>query len=164
MTVWKEVLAAGGGCAIADSLLNPLEVMKVKLQLSPIGDVPVSGRYYNGMVGGLQRCMAEDGLWKGLYEPGLAATNIRAFTYTGFRIGLYPTVRNMLSSSGSADASSTSLATKLAAGAITGAVSAALFCPVDVVRLRMYVRVRVRACSCPFVVVWVFLGSFADVY
>lgn len=135
--IWKEVLAAGGGCAIADSLLNPLEVMKVKLQLLPPSP-PTGGSppYYSGMISGLSKCVAEDGLVSGLYVPGLVATNIRAFTYTGFRIGLYPTVRNTLSSNTDASAP-IPLTTKLGAGAITGAISAAIFCPVDVVRVRM---------------------------
>lgn len=128
--VLKEVLAAGGGCAVADGLLNPLETMKVKLQLQP-----ESPRIYEGMFKGLSKVMAEDGLLHGLWVPGLAATTIRSFTYVGFRIGLYPTVKKMVIKPKS-DGQDT-LAVKISSGCLTGAIGSALFCPVDVVRLRM---------------------------
>ena len=38
----------------------------------------------------------EHGLMRGLWLPGLEATCYRAFSYTGFRIGLYPTVRDAI--------------------------------------------------------------------
>jgi solute carrier family 25 uncoupling protein 8/9 len=50
-------------------------------------------------------------------------------SYTGFRIGLYPTVRTAL---GRDD-----LLGRLIAGGITGGVGAVLFAPADVVRIRM---------------------------
>ena len=60
----------------------------------------------------------------------------RAFSYTGFRIGLYPTVRNAIVDSGTfGDADSVSC--RIAAGATTGAVGSAIFNPIDVVRIRM---------------------------
>jgi len=138
MDIIKEVLAAGGGCAIADSMFNFLEVTKVKLQIQP----RVQPLMYNGMVHTLKRCVQEDGLWLGLMEPGLGATVLRAFTYTGFRIGLYPTVRNMIdppskTKDASPSSAAASLGTKMLAGATTGAISASVFCPIDVVRVRM---------------------------
>ena len=129
LDVLKEVLAAGGGCAVADGLLNPLETMKVKLQLQP-----ESPRIYDGMLGGLSKAVAEDGLLQGLWLPGLAATFIRSFTYVGFRIGLYPTVKKAVQAK--SDGRDT-LAVKILSGCFTGAIGSALFCPVDVVRLRM---------------------------
>merc|ERR1719174_773944 len=90
MDVAKGVFAAGAGCAIADGLLNPLETMKVKLQLQPRTNPLI----YNGMFGGIRKVMLEDGFVQGLWVPGLFATWIRAFTYVGFRIGLYPYVRD----------------------------------------------------------------------
>eukprot|EP00587_Corethron_hystrix_P007074 CAMPEP_0113300528 /NCGR_PEP_ID=MMETSP0010_2-20120614/2119_1 /TAXON_ID=216773 ORGANISM="Corethron hystrix, Strain 308" /NCGR_SAMPLE_ID=MMETSP0010_2 /ASSEMBLY_ACC=CAM_ASM_000155 /LENGTH=257 /DNA_ID=CAMNT_0000153965 /DNA_START=62 /DNA_END=835 /DNA_ORIENTATION=+ /assembly_acc=CAM_ASM_000155 len=77
---------------------------------------------------------AEDGFWRGLAEPGLGATTLRAMTYVAFRIGMYSSVRDRIV--GGADDEPT-LRDQLTAGAITGGVGSALFAPVDVVRLRM---------------------------
>jgi hypothetical protein len=109
---------------------NFLEVTKVKLQIQP-REEPLM---YRSLAHTLRRSMHEDGFWRGLVQPGLAATVLRAFTYTGFRIGLYPAVKNAFDSSSS---TSPSLGTKILAGATTGAISASVFCPVDVVRIRM---------------------------
>ena len=80
--------------------------------------------------------IAEKGVARGLWLPGLEATMYRAFSYTGFRIGLYPTVRNAIVDSGTfGDADSVSC--RIAAGATTGAVGSAIFNPIDVVRIRM---------------------------
>ena len=55
-------------------------------------------------------------------------------TYVAFRVGTYPTVRGYVS--GGRDSQPT-LGSQLLAGAITGGVGACLFCPIDVVRIRM---------------------------
>ena len=78
--------------------------------------------------------VAEDGALRGLCLPGLAATTLRAMTYVAFRVGTYPTVRGYVS--GGRDSQPT-LGSQLLAGAITGGVGACLFCPIDVVRIRM---------------------------
>lgn len=121
----REMLAAGLGCAIADGSLNGLEVTKVKMQLD------VSGYYPKSLVGTIRQCVAEDGAASGLMLPGLAATFLRAMTYVAFRVGTYPTVRDAVCGD------DPTLANRLLAGAITGGVGAMIFCPIDVVRVRM---------------------------
>ena len=135
----REILAAGLGCALADGSLNALEVTKVKMQVQS-----ASKPYYRGgMVGCMRTCIAEDGLWHGLCRPGLGATLVRAMTYVGFRVGLYPSVRDRVhhsidSSAGVYKAgASGSLCAKIMSGMITGGVGSCLFCPIDVVRVRM---------------------------
>jgi solute carrier family 25 uncoupling protein 8/9 len=87
-------------------------------------------------IGLARSAIAEKGIARGLWLPGLEATAYRAFSYTGFRIGLYPTVRNAMVESGTfGDADS--VACRIAAGATTGAVGSAIFNPIDVVRIRM---------------------------
>ena len=128
--VLKECLAAGVGCAVADGALNFLEVTKVKLQLqcstSPIYSPPTMRRV-------ITQSAAEDGFWRGLAEPGLAATTLRAMTYVAFRIGMYSSVRDRIVGTTEAP----TVRDQLLAGAITGGIGSALFAPVDVVRLRM---------------------------
>lgn len=82
--------------------------------------------------------IAEKGIFRGLWHPGLEATIYRAFSYTGFRIGMYPTVRVGISGTkifGDSD----SFLVRVVAGATTGAVGSAVFNPIDVVRIRMQV-------------------------
>jgi solute carrier family 25 uncoupling protein 8/9 len=78
----------------------------------------------------------ERGVWRGLWHPGLEATVYRAFTYTGFRIGSYPAVRDAIVNTG-AFGGGDAVAARVAAGAATGAIGSALFNPIDVVRIRM---------------------------
>ena len=60
------------------------------------------------------------------------------FTYTGFRIGAYPTARDAFSRAlGTGDAS---IGVRLGAGMATGFVGAAVFNPLDLLRLRLQLR------------------------
>ena len=72
------------------------------------------------------------------------ATWIRAFCYTGLRVGLYPSVKGLLG------ADSGALSWKIASGATTGALAAMLGSPVDLVtetdvRCEQLVAARIRA-------------------
>ena len=129
----REWFAASCGCTIADTIFNPLEVLKVRKQIA----MSASSAGPSATSIGLARsAIAEKGIARGLWLPGLEATAYRAFSYTGFRIGLYPTVRNAMVESGTfGDADS--VACRIAAGATTGAVGSAIFNPIDVVRIRM---------------------------
>ena len=125
-----EWIAAGLGCAIADSAMNPLEIMKVRLQ----------AKGGNGSVISLPRLFNEgktiigrEGLY-GFYVPGLLATGMRGFFYAGFRIGMYPIVRETLQNGLNKDGDN--FLVKLGAGGITGAVGSFIFNPIDVVRVR----------------------------
>lgn len=74
------------------------------------------------------------GILAGWWRPGLAPTLCRAFTYTGFRIGAYPTVRDSFAAQlGGAE----TVPVRLAAGMTTGFVGSFLFNPLDILRLRL---------------------------
>ena len=130
---WLEWLSASLGCTIADGTFNFLEVLKVKLQLQP---EPPHAVYPHGPLASLRQIAREDGLWRGLLEPGLAATTLRSFTYVGFRIGAYPTAKTTLWDD-RGGVGEPPLRVKIAAGGATGGVGSALFCPIDVVRVRL---------------------------
>ena len=76
-----EVLASGLGAAVTDTLFNPLEMLKVRVQTSETTAPSAARAVY-----------AKGGLWL-LWSPGLQATWVRSFCVTGLRIGLYPTVK-----------------------------------------------------------------------
>ena len=81
----REVLAAGTGAAITDTIFNPLENVKVRLQLEGQADRPSSARLYTSFVQCARRVTQEEGIVRGLWLPGLVATWIRAFASTGTR-------------------------------------------------------------------------------
>ena len=70
--VAREVLASGLGAAITDSIFNPLDIIKVRMQLQQPGNAAGgagSELYYKSMVHGLKRVSREEGmLW--LWRPG----------------------------------------------------------------------------------------------
>lgn len=121
----KEWLSAGLACVVADSLFNPLEVIKTRKQL--FADPSLTS------FGIARRAIEKEGLFVGLWQPGLLATWMRGMSYTGFRIGCYPRVRDWVSSQLGGD----SLLTRILAGALTGSIGSCLFAPIDVVRIRM---------------------------
>lgn len=127
--VAREWTAAGVGCALADTVFNPLEVLKVRAQqaTTPTSTVALARAATN-----------TQGFIYGLFLPGLCATWMRGLSYTGFRIGLYPSVRDFaLSATGSNASDRGNLGARLCAGAITGGTGALVFNPIDVVRVRM---------------------------
>jgi len=123
--VSKECFAAGLGCAIADGTFNTFATACVKLQLTPPTNPPL------GLTKLIRDTIKEEGIWRGLGQPGLDATILRAATYVSFRIGLFPTVKNFISGDAIPN-----LSDKIIAGGITGVCGSALFCPIDIIRIR----------------------------
>lgn len=117
--VAKEILAAGAGCSMADSMFNGLEVLKVRAQITgrPMADL-----------------MKETSI-SNICLPGLGATQLRGFTYTGFRIGAYPEAKRWCERT--TGQSADSFTVRAASGLATGTIGGALFTPVDLVRVRL---------------------------
>mmetsp|Transcript_10389 Transcript_10389/g.18237 ORF Transcript_10389/g.18237 Transcript_10389/m.18237 type:complete len:296 (-) Transcript_10389:1318-2205(-) len=132
MSVVREMLAAGPGCALANGMLNGLETTKVKLQLhnhsSPV--------YHNLTTTGVMRqIIREEGIVRGLMMPGLSASLTRSMFYGAYRVGLYSTTRDWLASNNTNSAPT--LINRIGSGVFTGGLGAMLTCPLDVVRTRM---------------------------
>lgn len=121
-----EVLVSGLGAALTDTLFNPLEMLKVRVQLSeqPLALPQAAAHVFSR--GGMPL----------LWLPGLQVTWVRAFSVTGVRIGLYPSVRRACGDGG--------VATQAAAGMLTGALSAGMASPLDLVRTRLHAQVGER--------------------
>ena len=120
-----ELAAAGVACSVADGLFHPLDTLKTRLHATPtnLSKVIVDAG------GGLRAIIC-------LWTSGLAATAARALTFAATRVGAYPTVRDAMSSG---DAS---VAVRVAAGSLTGALAAAVFTPLDILRLRSQLTPR----------------------
>jgi hypothetical protein len=129
--VAKEVLAGGLGSAFADSLFNPLEIIKVRLQLEGQRGGAAAPMYTSFLQTG-KKIAAEDGVLM-LWKPGLVATWMRAMGYTGLRVGMYGTVKSAVS----ANPDRPRLFEKVLAGATTGALASSIGTPVEVVRIRL---------------------------
>ncbi len=129
-SVFKEMIAAGPGCAVANGLLNGFETTKVKLQLHnptrPVYTTPTTA-------GVMTQIIREEGLVRGLLTPGLSASLTRSMVYGAYRVGLYSTMRDYMSGNGETP----KLHHRLASGMTTGGLGAMLTCPLDVVRTRM---------------------------
>lgn len=149
MSVAREMLAAGPGCAVANGLLNGLETTKVKLQLQ---DATRPVYRQSTMMGVMRQIVREEGLVRGLLTPGLSASLMRSTVYGGWRVGLYPTIRDhllrlsSLSSSSSSHSTTSVVGLRLASGMVTGAIGSLLTCPLDVLRTRMQADAG-RVCS-----------------
>ena len=107
----REVLAAGTGAAITDTIFNPLENVKVRLQLEGQADRPSSARLYTSFVQCARRVTQEEGIVRGLWLPGLVATWIRAFASTGTRRRPPPSACTVTTATATATATATTTTT-----------------------------------------------------
>mmetsp|Transcript_18093 Transcript_18093/g.21935 ORF Transcript_18093/g.21935 Transcript_18093/m.21935 type:complete len:366 (+) Transcript_18093:3-1100(+) len=104
----REIIAGGSAAAIAEIILYPIEVLKVRLQ-----------------TGGSRTSLFS---W---HRPGVVAGTIRALSYHGLRLGLFPAVKRLLGDSGD------DLITKLFVGAACGALGALIVNPLDLAKTRL---------------------------
>lgn len=108
MRVPRELLAGGLSNAIASTLLNPMDVIKIRLQTE--GQLEGTGAKRNKMYGSFsraaQRIIAEEGIFArhgGLWIPGLQASLLREFGYSSFRFGMYPVIKDLFHKDSSED-------------------------------------------------------------
>ena len=108
-TLAREYLSGSLASSITYVLFSPLEVVKTRLQLQA---APGWTKIHSGgLFAALRAILAQDGVllsWSHGLAPGVA----RDFVYSGFRTGMYPTVRNAI---GGEDAR---FVEKVAAGAV----------------------------------------------
>ena len=134
MSVTREMLAAGPGCAVANGLLNGFETTKVKLQLHdaarPVYHQPTT-------TGVIRQILAEEGLVRGLLTPGLSASLTRSMLYGSYRVGLYTTAREWMGGSDGYNSTTVAVAQRVCSGMATGGLGAMLSSPLDVIRTRL---------------------------
>lgn len=162
LTVLKEMLAAGPGCAVANGLLNGFETTKVKLQLHSSSHRQLQPQqqlaravYHDAtMVGVMRQIAKEEGIVRGLVMPGLSASLTRSMLYGAYRVGLYPTVRDSVGTFMGNDKNSSSaslIQQRILSGMVTGGLGSMVSCPLDVVRTRMQADaglILTKATSC----------------
>eukprot|EP00756_Hemistasia_phaeocysticola_P060906 Hpha_TRINITY_DN4422_c0_g1::TRINITY_DN4422_c0_g1_i1::g.50420::m.50420/K15104/SLC25A11, OGC; solute carrier family 25 (mitochondrial oxoglutarate transporter), member 11 len=126
---WQGLVCAAGGCLLADFSCTPLDVVKVRLQLSRSG---VLGETYSGVIECVQTIARNEGL-PGFFK-GLSPALLRAVTYGSTRVGLYEPIKKAI---GGESTAPPSLLVKLVSGLSSGALASFLFNPCDVVKVRM---------------------------
>ena len=84
-----NLLSSGMTGGVAAALFNPLDCLKVRWQVTPPGTA-ASMRAFAAQV------VRSEGLWRGLWAPGLSANFWAVFVSSLGRVGLYPSVRDAL--------------------------------------------------------------------
>ena len=168
-SVGLPIAVSGASVACATACTNPLDVLKVRLQVMDIGapgSSVVAGKRPVGMADAFTSLVRHEGplaLWKGL-TPSL----IRAVCYGGLRLGLYRPIAVAVESAtntnqpgpssataggegarGSPGArrgeGNSSMSTKVAAGCASGAFAAMLLNPTELIKTRLMADARSRS-------------------
>lgn len=126
---------AGTSNATAAFVTNPVDVLKVRMQMDGEGQSSAehsASRRYKGILHTGRAVLRDEGFLS--FYRGLGASLCREMSYSGIRMGLYEPTKEAL---GATDPAHTPLALKVLAGAITGATGSVLANPFDLVKVRM---------------------------
>ena len=124
-TLTPQYLLAGSFSAVlGDAVAFPLDTIKVRMQANPARSVK----------GAWTAIIREGGI--ACIFRGIGASAFRQSTYGGTRMFLYTPICNAISS----QATTSGLHVQLCAGALSGLVASAIFCPTDVIKIRMQTR------------------------
>jgi hypothetical protein len=123
------MLIGGLSCGIASSVLNPIDMIKIRIQNQ--GQEII----YKGMTSGILKVFKEEGM-AGMTR-GIYATWLREMTYSSARMGLYDPIRNFLAG-GDRGTNSEDMnpLVKLMAGFISGTIGSAICNPCDLIKTR----------------------------
>mgnify|MGYP003385917982 CR=1 FL=1 len=130
-------LFGGLSAQVAACFTNPIDVIKIRLQLQGEQAIVTAGAgstKASGLLGMFVKVIREEGplsLWKGIV-PSL----LREITYSSFRLGAYEPIRNMFLNKHEIDSGHSPLWKKFVAGATTGAVGSGLANPIDLIKVR----------------------------
>ena len=128
---WRRNANIGASCLTGSAVIaltNPLDCLKSRYQVAP-----QSG---GGVAAFARALVSGDGLWRGLWRPGLA-TNVCACTISvGTRIGLYPTLRDAFAPAEARRSPLFMYASGLAGGALGYSVAAPFFYATRVAHVR----------------------------
>lgn len=132
---------SGVSCMSAGFITNPIDVIKVRLQLdnqlSRNANI-FTNRYYKGFFRGGLLIVKDEGI-AGLYK-GVVASVMREGIYSTIRLGAYEPVKGLIGAS----EKHAPFWKKLIAGATTGAIGSAIANPTDLVKIRMQGQGRLK--------------------
>lgn len=135
MLTWKSSLAGGIAASIAEAVVYPLDVAKVRMQL---GLTPSSG--FVGVIASVYRAEGLSGLFKGL-SPAL----MRQFVYQSLKMLIYMPIVQMLAALTGGDIESPALWHLFLGGGVAGMAGAFITCPFDIIKARAQADTRRNA-------------------
>ena len=125
--ILSKCFAGGTGCGVAGLLTNPMDVVKIRNQ-----QYGSSLSKYSTFSGAARSILAEEGP-RGFFK-GAGASVLREATYSSLRMGLYEPIKLRYAVI-AGDENSPSV--KWLSAFTSGAIGAALFNPVDLVKVRL---------------------------
>lgn len=127
-----KLLAGGLSCMMISALLNPMDVIKIRLQTQNQlkSQTPA---VYKGFFNTLIKTFREEGYRRGLMR-GITPSMLREGSYSSIRMGCYDFFKDIFSDAAHKD--HVTLIQKVLAGASSGAVGATLANPTDLVKIR----------------------------
>jgi hypothetical protein len=135
---WARFVAGGVSCMILSAVLNPMDVIKVRLQLqNQLSKVKIinfhSKNPYKGFFHAGYKIFLEEGFFGGLMK-GITPSMIREATYSSLRLGFYDPIKNLLAPHVK-EKNDFTLMQKILAGGISGALGSAIANPTDLVKV-----------------------------
>mmetsp|Transcript_27361 Transcript_27361/g.87668 ORF Transcript_27361/g.87668 Transcript_27361/m.87668 type:complete len:292 (-) Transcript_27361:170-1045(-) len=126
--VAKQLFCSAASVGIATTCTNPIDVVKVRLQLARTLDGVSPGLVKTG-----HRLIQTEGV--GALVKGLTPALVRAGTYGGMRLGLYTPCKALVGSN-----NHPSVHRKVAAGCLSGSIAAFAANPTDLVKVRLQMK------------------------
>jgi hypothetical protein len=132
-------LAAGGlSCMAASAILNPMDVIKVRLQTqnqlqAKVGKGMYGDAAYKGFSHAGMRILREEG-FSGIMK-GITASMLREASYSSMRMGLYDLCKGFIAPNAKSKDDFT-LVQKILAGMCSGAIGSSIANPTDLVKIR----------------------------
>ena len=126
-----KLVAGGLSCMLISGILNPMDVIKVRLQTQ---EPPPALAKYTGFTQAFRTILAEEGYRRGLMR-GFTASMLREASYSSLRMGLYDMIKICLAPPNTGKDDFT-LVQKIAAGCISGATGSVVATPTDLVKIR----------------------------
>lgn len=125
---WRDAGAGAGAEVIASLLFTPLDVLKQRMQVAPVGTS------VSDVVRGACAGIGVGGLWRGYF----AGITVWA-PYSAAYFSAYEAFRDALRSAGSGDGGGEGAASSASAGAAAGGVAALITQPLDCAKTRIQV-------------------------
>eukprot|EP00930_Biecheleria_cincta_P089081 TRINITY_DN78340_c0_g1_i1.p1 TRINITY_DN78340_c0_g1~~TRINITY_DN78340_c0_g1_i1.p1 ORF type:complete len:316 (+),score=32.47 TRINITY_DN78340_c0_g1_i1:75-1022(+) len=131
-------LSAATG-AINMFLTNPLDSLRIRWQCltSNSGTLGTSKVLPCSVLAYTRDIRATDGIWRGLWLPGLAPNCLGCACSVGVRLGFYPTIRDALCPTGDNQTSAKRSGAMLASGLVAGAAGYTVAAPLFLVKTRL---------------------------